>query len=141
MSAVRARKGAADYGSYQQKRRDAALENQRSARRARTDLARSLHQLLQARGGEMEGTPGFDPLEVITRVSRVQGEEADAEIAEAEDGAAGEAGAGQMPAASRPKGRAPPHRINGMHPREFYAKQLMQPEWMTDIPADLGSSW
>jgi hypothetical protein len=27
------------------------------------------------------------------------------------------------------------------HPRVFYARQFMHPEWMTDVPEDLGVSW
>jgi hypothetical protein len=34
-----------------------------------------------------------------------------------------------------------PHGLSGSTLRAYFARQLMQPEWMTDIPADLASSW
>jgi hypothetical protein len=49
------------------------------------------------------------------------------------------AAAGGHAEGQRPQRR--PRTIDGLHPREFYARQLMQPEWMTDIPEDLGTSW
>jgi hypothetical protein len=65
-------------------------------------------------------------------------QDADAEVPDAEQehaaAAGGHAGGGQ-----RPQRR--PRTISGLSHREFYARQLMQPEWMTDIPEDLGTSW
>ncbi len=29
----------------------------------------------------------------------------------------------------------------GEHPKAFYARQLMQPEWLTDMPPDLQHNW
>lgn len=30
---------------------------------------------------------------------------------------------------------------DGQARRTYYAQQLMQPEWMTDVPPDLGTGW
>ncbi len=27
------------------------------------------------------------------------------------------------------------------HPKDFFAAQFMQPEWITDVPPDLGANW
>ncbi len=31
--------------------------------------------------------------------------------------------------------------LSGSELRAHYARQLMQPEWLTDVPPDLGSAW
>jgi hypothetical protein len=40
-------------------------------------------------------------------------------------------------------GRGPwaPEGLQGQQLRKYFADQLMQPEWMSDIPPDLGTSW
>lgn len=30
---------------------------------------------------------------------------------------------------------------SGLGQRQYYAKQLMQPEWLVDVPPDLGTDW
>lgn len=30
---------------------------------------------------------------------------------------------------------------NAQNLRQYYAQQLMQPEWLTDVPDDLSSDW
>jgi hypothetical protein len=34
-----------------------------------------------------------------------------------------------------------PLQLGGSTMKAYFARQLMQPEWMSDIPHDLGSSW
>lgn len=34
-----------------------------------------------------------------------------------------------------------PRCLSGAALRRYFARQLMTPEWLTDVPADLGSSW
>ncbi|KAG1677386.1 hypothetical protein FOA52_010766 [Chlamydomonas sp. UWO 241] len=37
--------------------------------------------------------------------------------------------------------RGGPRTEGGDHPKTYFASQFMQPEWMTDVPSDLGANW
>lgn len=38
-------------------------------------------------------------------------------------------------------GRSPGGRQGGSGLRQYYASQLMLPEWLVDVPPDLGTEW
>lgn len=47
--------------------------------------------------------------------------------------------AGQEPAESR--GLLQADSLRGQQVRDWYAQQLLQPEWMIDVPPDLATNW
>ncbi|KAK9832305.1 hypothetical protein WJX74_005806 [Apatococcus lobatus] len=102
-------------GSFQQKRRAEALQRQAEARRIRTDHARNL-----ALGEEASGQ--------LQDVGPMQVDHNQASVGSAK----------QSQARWRRTGSQDRH---SKVLRQHYADQLMHPEWLTDVPEELSSSW
>jgi snurportin-1 len=100
--------------SYQERRRAAALDAQRHARAGAAERARRLALAAAA-----------------------------AAAAEAEAEAPPDADAANTAAAASGSGARPPRRPHARvdAERELWAGQLMLPEWLIDIPSDLGPAW
>lgn len=107
-------------GGYQERRRSAALDRQREARREVADRARRL-----AMGAESEGSEDASAT-------------ADVEIEEAETASGG--GAGDAAAAAAAAAQRARH-LAAQRQRYRYREQLQLPEWMVEVPPDLGSDW
>ncbi|KAK9808700.1 hypothetical protein WJX72_002173 [[Myrmecia] bisecta] len=107
-------RASARLSDYQQKRREQALEKQRSARRDFTNHARQL-ALQQADQQDDEMQEEKPPVEVRP---------------------------GMLAEASSEGSQATAGRVQPVEgTKQYYAQQLMQPEWLTDIPCRLASDW
>ncbi|GBF92905.1 hypothetical protein Rsub_05741 [Raphidocelis subcapitata] len=128
-------KAASDYGAYQQRRRDAALEQQRAARGSRLQLARVLaaERAEAAPGAEDDAAMGggLEPPAAAPPAAAPAGAAVSGQGPGAAAGGRGGFGVGPADAGG----------LSGAELRHHYARQLMQPEWLTDVPPDLGSAW
>ncbi|KAG2441934.1 hypothetical protein HXX76_003539 [Chlamydomonas incerta] len=121
------------YQGYQSKRRQDALQRQKAARLQSANRARTLVQEqeqeesdsgLDAEVGEERGPQEDEPMEASTSAATARG-----------------SGAGVR---GRRKGGAAGKPVRNGGVRSYgqrYGNELMQPEWMTDVPADLGGNW
>ncbi|CAD7696609.1 unnamed protein product [Ostreobium quekettii] len=106
--------------SYAQRRRDEALQRQRAMRQERTDLARKVAM------ADREKTPELELCGPSTNSCDWDLHQAFESSLHIDDSRSSLCQAG-------------PDR--GEKPKQFYSKQLMLPEWMTDVPPDLASKW
>ncbi|KAL4439876.1 hypothetical protein ABPG75_002877 [Micractinium tetrahymenae] len=134
--------------SYQEKRRAAALEKQKSARRQTTDRARKLALGAAANAEQQEPQQQQDVQQPAAQQQDVEladsaaGTPSSAAPASPEIDMGGSAGAGRRRRSS--SGSATSLRSpggSGAALRQYYSQQLMQPEWLVDVPPDLGSEW
>lgn len=154
-------------GSYHERRRAAALEKQKTARKQATDRARKLalgtadaedsQDGEQQVNGRLAGGAGKPPL--LTAASRHHLatllssrcceaclaclQLRDDEVLEDTSAAAASPEVDMQSGSSRRAsggggGRSPG---GGARLRQHYAAQLMQPEWLVDVPPDLATDW
>ena len=132
-------------GCYQAKRRSEALTRQRDARR---DLSNHIRRVaLEAFAQDAEAEVSACSLHFYKHwldvclplrclVDEVQSHHSqDLEAVGQPASAEGEAHTG------RPRHRPRSHAGDTESAQSFYARQLMQPEWLTDVPVDLASHW
>ncbi|PSC69269.1 snurportin-1 [Micractinium conductrix] len=115
--------------SWQQQRRSAALERQKTARTQATDRARKL--ALQEEDEEHQAET-----EIIEEHTAGPGPSSSAAAEAAAADVAMHGGGGRRRSAGG--GRSPG---GGARMRQHYAQQLMQPEWLVDVPPDLATDW
>ena len=122
-------KARAGYDAFQQRRREHALEAQRAARGERLQLARVLAaERAEAAAAAAAGGAGVYDAEMAASTA-------------ADAGGNGEQQHGGGAAAPSDWAPADAAGLAGAELRRHYARQLMQPEWLTDVPPDLGSAW
>lgn len=149
-------------GSFQERRRAAALEKQKSARRQATDRARKLalgaaeaeeasQEPQQVRGGAVVHRrqrrrrrlpPSATAACALNPSPRRPPATQDAAAEQAQAAPSPEvhmSGGGGRRRASGGRGRRASSGGSGL--RQYYAGQLMQPEWLVDVPPDLGTEW
>ncbi|KAI7835612.1 hypothetical protein COHA_010489 [Chlorella ohadii] len=110
-------------GSFQERRRAQALEKQKSARRQATDRARKL-------------ALGADDAEDVS-----QEPQQDAITGQSDATHSPEVHMGGSGGRRSSSGRGRRASSGGSGLRQYYAAQLMQPEWLVDVPPDLGTEW
>lgn len=138
-------KSSAAYSQYQQKRRNEALEQQRKARGDRLQLARVLAGERMEAAGTQNGPrsgggqraakqsawTGCSPMGMA--VESTMGDHQATVRADGSSTVDVESGCAWGPHPTEP--------LSGADLRRHYAQQLMLPEWLTDIPPDLGTEW
>lgn len=127
--------------SYQERRRLAALDKQKTARTQATDRARKLALGAAADAEESSQSSGTESQDVeLTEEVPGPGPSSAAspEVAMGGTGSSG-GGSGARRRSGGGGGRSPGGQ--GVSMRQYYAQQLMQPEWLVDVPPDLASEW
>ncbi|KAI8470226.1 MAG: hypothetical protein J3K34DRAFT_521574 [Monoraphidium minutum] len=137
-------KAAPGYGHYQQRRRAEALEQQRSAREGKLQLARMLAVERQETPAAAAAAPAGSQQQQHAAAdgARVEPDTGMAVDGVAErEGAARGGGSGGGGGAEWGAGVDSAAGLAGAELRAHYARQLMLPEWLTDVPPDLADSW
>ncbi|GAQ80912.1 m3G-cap-specific nuclear import receptor [Klebsormidium nitens] len=119
----------------QQKRRELALARQREARKELQAHARRLSQVLTEEAEFNDGTQEdlmYLEAETATDESSFRQGTTGQEPAESSGIPPGDSLRGQI---------SPGDSVRGQQLREWYARQLLQPEWMIDVPPDLATNW
>ncbi|KAF8073242.1 hypothetical protein HT031_000903 [Scenedesmus sp. PABB004] len=151
--------GSGGYGSYQQKRRAAALERQKHARQ---DKVAELRSLAAAAGAEDEAM-AEGAQEQQQQAQQQQQQQAPARAGDQSPSGRGGRGGhaprrrhahhahqqhhhqqhAQLPADTALYGTDAVDltRLSGAGVKAYFARQLMQPEWLSDVPPDLATSW
>lgn len=124
--------------SYQEKRRVAALEKQKHARRQTTDRARKL-ALGAASDAEQQGPQQQQDVQQPATQQDMQDAERKSTGAVPESPEVDMGSARRRSSAGTANLRSPGG--GGAALRQYYSQQLMQPEWLVDVPPDLGSEW
>eukprot|EP00879_Flechtneria_rotunda_P028653 GHRR01030858.1.p1 GENE.GHRR01030858.1~~GHRR01030858.1.p1 ORF type:complete len:160 (+),score=55.64 GHRR01030858.1:318-797(+) len=139
----RGAKGNVAYTSYQQKRRELALERQKQSRHDKVQQVRSLaHATLQ--DAPADGSQAMQ--EVLPNQQHQQQPQLVQQEATAAAGTTSttcSSNSSQFPEDIEVFGLdgINPYSLSGANLRAYFARQLMQPEWLTDTPSDLATSW
>lgn len=117
------------YTSFQQKRRAQALDRQKNAREDKVQQLRTL--ALAAMQDDAEAMHEYTQQQPQNRQQqrhRRRGQQQQQQ---------------ELPQDTQLYGMdgVNPLQLGGSMMKAYFARQLMQPEWMSDIPQDLGSSW
>lgn len=126
--------------SDQQKRRELALQRQKQGRRDLQHHARQLALSALNEVGDVSGEQEEEPAVYELNVPRAASENVAADYNEQDDTEASMEDAERSPGSKR-KTLLEGANLKGLRAREFFARQLMLPEWMVDIPSYLKKDW